>query len=299
MKMLRYGLEGIVVYILFFIFRFMPVDWASAVGGFLGREIGPRLASSRKAVRNIEYALPTLSADERCEIVRGMWDNLGRIFAEYPHLAYLSAERTSIEPIERKEYLEHTDQNIVFIGAHIGNWEVNAASQYMQMDKSIDLTYRAPNNPFVDRLLYNARTLGQKMNAHAKSRTAGRKIIQTLSAGKSVGFLVDQKYNEGLAIPFFGYPAMTNPVFVQLAQKFECPIVPVRCLRLPGRRVKFKMIIEESLQTFNDDGTKRPIDNILMDVHKVLERWITQTPEQWLWLHRRWDSMVFSENTKR
>lgn len=286
MKRLRYHLEAAFLSAIIGFFSLLPAQAASAVGGFIGRNAGPLLAASRKARRNVENALPGLEPDKTARIVAGMWDNLGRVIAEYPHLEALGRDRTRIEGVEHFEKALAENRGAICFGAHLGNWEINPAACLAQTGQAIDLSYRAPNNPHVDRLLARARSLEGKLRAYPKSRSGGKSMMEAVKKGRVLGILIDQKYGEGLSLPFFGREAMTNPFFVQLAQRYRCPLLPVRNIRLGEAR--FRLVVYPPLTLFETDGTPRPVADVIAEAHRLLESWIKESPEQWLWLHRRW-----------
>lgn len=293
MKTLRYAVEALLLHIFFLIFRFMPVDCASSIGGFLGRLIGPRLAASRKAQRNLVLALPDLQEQEQKKIITAMWDNLGRVVAEYPHLEYIARKRTKVQGQDILEKLFSDETGAVFFSAHFSNWEILAPTMLVQFDQELDGTYRAPNNPWTDRLLQKVRSLDGRIKAHAKSRRGGKYLIEAIKNKRFIGMLIDQKYNQGVAVDFFGTAAMTNPVFAQLCQKFDVPLVPVQNKRLGG--VHFEITVYEPLPLFDKKSTARNQEEIIADSHRYLEDWITDNPGQWLWLHRRWDSQKLKD----
>lgn len=274
------------MHILFAFFNILSPTRASNIGGWIGRTIGPKLAASRKARRNILLAMPELNAEQQDHIIAGMWENLGRVIAEYPHLEEISHDHTSIENKGRIASLLETGQPIVFFGGHIANWEVNSTALLTQYDKAITLTYRAPNNPWTEKLLDKARTLDGRLTAFPKSRESGKNILQTLKDGESLGILIDQKYNEGIEVPFFSQPAMTNPIFVQLCQKYKCPLVPVKNVRVEG--CTFKLTPYPPLELFDKNDAPRPIEDVIKEAHTLLEAWIRENPDQWIWVHRRW-----------
>ncbi|MDH5721874.1 MAG: lipid A biosynthesis acyltransferase [Alphaproteobacteria bacterium] len=287
-KSLRYTLEGFGLSLLFYFFKILPPQTASNIGGWLGGTIGPKLAASRKAYHHLSMALPDTTKEEQKKIIRGMWENLGRVIAEYPHLETISREYTTIEGAEIFENLLTRKQPAIFIGPHMANWEVNCMAAYTQLNNPIDITYRAPNNPWTARLLEKARTLNGKLKAYQKSQESGIHIMRAMKENHMIGILIDQKYNEGLEAEFFGMPAMTNPIFVKLCQRFKCPLVPVRNIRQDGCHVKLK--IYDPIPVFDEKGNPREIIDVIEDAHRLLESWITENPEQWMWLHRRWKS---------
>lgn len=286
MKKLRYAAEALLVYILYVIFKMLPAPMASNLGGFLGRSIGPKLSASRKARRHIQIAFPAIKYDQETRILIDMWDNLGRLFAEYPHLKTISEKYTTIENKEIVLNAVNADKPALFIGGHIGNWEINASTTYWQLKQAVDLTFRAPNNPWVAKILAKARTFNGKLNAYPKERESAALLIKAMRNNHSLGILVDQKYNPGVEAEFFGKAAMTNTIFITLAQKFDAPIIPVRCVRNGG--CNFTLHVYEPIPAFHENGNKRDPLDIISDTHALLEKWITEHPAQWIWLHKRW-----------
>ena len=275
MKRLRYACEAALVASLLGLFRILPPQAASNLGGAIGRAIGPRLAVNRRALKHLRASLPGKGDSEYRAIVKGMWDNLGRLFAEYPHLEAIArdhVEFVGMENVTRKD-------PAILIAGHIANWEMAATSFYVR-GMPIDLIYRAPNNPGVDGMLKKWRSLNGKIQTYPKSKAGMRQVVGALSAGHNLGILIDQKYNPGVEAQFFGQPAMTSPAFIQLAQKYKCPVYPVRVERLEG--CKFRVTC---LAAMDISGS---VDNIIVDAHSLLQQWIAERPAQWIWLHRRW-----------
>lgn len=269
-------------------FSILPLDTASALGGWLGRALGPLTHLHRRAREQLQTIFPALTAPEIQQTLRMMWDNLGRTFAEYPHLPQIGRERAPIE--NRANFTREDIQKsaAIFIAGHFANWEVSAAALYAQYGTPLDLVYRAPNNARIDRLLNHHRTLGGILTSMPKSRSGMRAIVGALTHGRKVGILIDQKYNEGVAVPFFGRPAMTTTAFAQLGQKFNCPVYPAQVIRTRGAH--FKIVIYPALNLIADDGAPLPLENIAAAANAMLESWMREHPDQWLWVHRRWSS---------
>lgn len=281
MKNSRYMMEAALLQVAFFLFRCLPPMWASSFGGWLGRTIGPRLAATRKARRHFQRALPDM-AEQTEAVMAEMWDNLGRTFAEYPHLKTLAREEyTQIVGTEHLEPLQNGGNAIIF-GAHFGNWEVAGPAYREQYDVAIHPVFREPNNPKAAKLLDACRKTHDDIGTIPKSRSGARQLLETLKGGKTVGILIDQKYNEGIAVPFFGRDAMTSPAFVQLAQKLDIPLVPVRIDRTKESAC-FTVTLSPPL-----DVKGRAVEDVMKEAHTILEQNIRERPGQWLWLHRRW-----------
>lgn len=290
MKLIRYLFEALFLLILFVISKMLPVHWASNMGGWIGRTVGVRLAASRKALTNIRNAFPDKTDAQAHEILRGMWDNLGRTMMEYPHLAHIGRDRTEI--IGKEILDKYKDSPAILFTAHMANWEVCPIAALTQENFKVTSVYRAPNNPFSDKMLLRARTLNGQLQTIPKSRGGTRELVKALQNNVHIGMLIDQKYNEGIEADFFNQPAMTSPAFVQLAQKFECPLIPLKIERLENAR--FRMTIFDPLEIKG-----RAVDDIVAQAHGLLESWISDRPSEWLWLHRRWNTVknANKENT--
>lgn len=285
-KFLKYWLEAVLVYVLIGFFSILPVDIASSLGGKIAQLIGPFLPPQKKALKNLALAFPDLSLEEHKTILKGMWNNLGRIFAEYPHLTYISKNRIEFENEELIETLKNDNNAAVIIGAHIGNWEIVAPS-CLQQGLEIGLVYRRPNNPYVNNLLDKLRSLKGKIKTFPKSRAGMKDAIEALKQSHHVALLIDQKYNEGIPALFFGKPAMTSPAFIKLSQKFRCPLVLGQVIR--GNGVNFKIKVFNPIATYAMNDEPRDEQEIINEIHRILESWIKEQPEQWLWLHQRWN----------
>jgi KDO2-lipid IV(A) lauroyltransferase len=291
MKQVRYLLEAVVLFLFYGFCALLPPATASNLGGWIGRNLGPRMAVSRKALANVALAFPEKSETERKKIITEMWDNLGRVMAEYPHLERIAKTVT----VTNKNIVDDAvskDEGGIFFGAHQGNWEVNCPTMLVQFGVAPSLTYRAPNNPLSEWLLEKARTMGGRLKAIPKARSSAKDLMNTLKSKNYIGILLDQKYNEGIAADFFGHPAMTNPVAVMLCQKYEAPLIPVQNKRTGP--AQFELTIHPPVALFNDDGSPLPQERVVANTNKILEDWIREEPGQWLWLHRRWNSAGLS-----
>jgi Kdo2-lipid IVA lauroyltransferase/acyltransferase len=273
--------------VLFGIFKFLPLDCASALGGALARGIGPFLGVSKHARRNISRALPGLSETHLAGVVSGMWDNLGRLAAEYPHLRKIRV----FEPGGRVETygLEHVDRavaagrRIIFFSGHLANWEI-ALLAAVQYGIPVAQIYRAGNNPLLDRMI--ARFRGDGAELIPKGTVAARRAITALRRGTHLTLLADQKMNDGIPVPFFGRLAMTAPALAVLALRFDCDVLPARVERVDGAR--FRLTVFPPLALLQSGEPHADAAALMARVNAILESWIRDRPEQWLWVHRRW-----------
>lgn len=280
MKQVRYAIEASLLYLAFGLFKIMGPRAASGFGGLIGRLIGPKLGASKKALNNLRFALPGKTDNEYAMIIADMWDNLGRVIAEFPHLKTIARDHVDIIGLEN---VPRDGKPFVFITAHTANWEAAHVALHVQPKIKFNLTYRLPNNPYIAGLVESCRTVEGQLPMLSKSRAGTRGMVESISEGNPLLILIDQKYNEGVAVPFFGRPAMTSDSFVRLSQKFNAPVIPFRMERLEGCR--FRLTILPALPVAG-----RMPEAVIADAHALLEDWIREKPGQWLWLHRRWDS---------
>ncbi len=285
---LFHPLEAAGAFLVYFFFRLLPLDAASALGGWLGRTIGPRAGVSKRARANLQKALPELSEGEREAIVRGMWDNLGRTAAEFPHLermnVYDPGGPVEVTGAEWVDQLREDGEPGFFFSGHFGNWEIVS---YGATQRGVPLhrVYRSANNRMVEWLYRRGRAAVE--GALIPKGPAGVKdLLRLLRSGQHLGMLVDQKMNDGIPVPFFGMDAMTAPALADLAIRFKCPVIPARVVRLRGAR--FRLEIFPPLEMADTGDRKADTLESMRRVNALMEQWVREHPEQWLWLHNRW-----------
>src|SRR6266436_7997221 len=282
-----YRLQAWGAAICFGAFGLLSLDWASAIGGWLARHVGPFLGISKRARLNLRRALPELSEIEIERVITGMWDNLGRVAAEYPHLreirVFEAGGRVETHGFEHMDRAVAAGRRTIIFSGHIANWEIGllAAVQY---GISVAQIYRAANNPLVDRMITRFR--GDAGELIPKGTVAARRAIAVLRRGAHLTMLADQKMNDGIPVPFFGRPAMTASALAALALRFECDVLPARVERLDGAR--FRLTIFPPLPLPRSGEPHADAAALVAQVNATLEGWIRDRPEQWLWVHRRW-----------
>jgi KDO2-lipid IV(A) lauroyltransferase len=280
-------LEAAGAALLFGALGLLPIDWASALGGAVARRTGPFLGISKRARINLSRAFPGLGEAEIEQIIAGMWDNLGRVAAEYPHLReiriFAPGGRVETHGLEYVDRAVAAGRRMIIFSGHIANWEI-AALAAVQRGITVTQIYRAPNNPLVDRLI--ARFRGDQGEYIPKGATAARRAFAALHRGEHVTMLADQKLNEGIPVPFFGRPAMTATALALLALRFDCDVLPVRVERRRGAR--FRLTVFPPLPLPRTGNQDADVAALTATVTGVLESWIRERPEEWLWVHRRW-----------
>ncbi|MDP6343930.1 MAG: lysophospholipid acyltransferase family protein [Alphaproteobacteria bacterium] len=288
---IRHRLEYYAVRALAALFTALPLAWASALGGWLGRCLGRLLPESGVAANNLRRALPDLDAPARRTIIIGVWENLGRTAAEVAHLPHFSltdgwptAGQIEVVGTENLEAALAAGKGTLLLGAHLANWELPAVACYL-LQRPMHVIYRTANNPLIDQWIRDRRAFGN-LTALPKGRAAGRGVLELLQRGETVGMLVDQKMNDGIPVPFFGRPAMTAPALAHLVLRQGATAVPVRCERLGG--AGFRITYYPALQAIDSGDRQADVAALMGQVNALLESWIRERPEQWLWPHRRW-----------
>ena len=294
---LQFRLEAAAARAALALVRALPPVAASNLFGAIARRIGPMLPVSRVAEANLRLALPDLDAGQRRCVVRGVWDNLGRVTAELPHLDWLSA--TAAGPGWEVAGQEILDQIIaaggpaIFFSGHLANWELLSTIPN-RSGLPLASFYRAAANPLVDAIIqgWRQRAAGHAVVQFAKGAPGARGALAHLRAGGFLGMLVDQKMNDGIAVPLFGRPAMTAPAAAAFALRYRCPLVPGHIERLGPCR--FRLVVEPPLALPNSGDRLADVAALTATMNGCLERWIRQHPEHWLWLHRRWPKEFYS-----
>lgn len=295
MRRIRYFLEALGLAVALALLRPLSPEAASNLGGWVGRTIGPRLRVSERARRNLRLAMPELSAHRVEEIVAGMWDNLGRVAAEYPHLGRIcdpTSGRVVWQDMDPVRALRDSGGAGILCSAHIANWEIMPVTAACN---GIDMTIivREPNNPFIRSAVDRMRGVAGGGRT-PKGEAGAKKSIGVLRSGRVLGILFDQKLNRGLSVPLFGIDAMTAAAPAQLALRFRCPLIPVRIERTGPAR--FRLNAHAPL-TLPDTGDKqKDTEQLTRRLNEILEDWIRARPEQWFWLHRRWPDEAYEDD---
>ena len=285
MKIVKYFLEFIFIVILFIIFKILGFKLASNMGGYIGKKIGPLFRSKQTILTNIRNALPSANKADLELIIQSMWENYGRILAEYVFLKDFRKEKLNdYLEIEGKEHLNKvrdSNEQVVFVSGHFNNFELMA----MQIEKSgINLAaiYRPLNNIFLNGIMEKIRKKYICKNQIKKGRSGTRELLKSFNNKNSIALMIDQRVSEGEKSNFFGQDAFTTTIPAQLVKKFGCKIVPIHIERY--NNFYFKMKVEEPIN-YNKDSS---IDEITLSLNKLLENMILKNPGQWIWSHNRW-----------
>jgi Kdo2-lipid IVA lauroyltransferase/acyltransferase len=275
--------------------RLFPPDKLADFSAWLLRTLGPWVPENKIGRANLVAAFPEKSPAEIDQILRGVWDNLGRLGAEFAQLDRIwdwdpahpdRINRIVItrEQIDRYMTLANDGKPALVFAAHLANWELPAicAATY-KLDSAV--LYRRPNIKALDDWITQTRAthMGEIIST---SLDAPVKIADALTRGAHVGMLVDQYYVRGVEVTFFGRRTNANPLLARLARHFNCPIHGTRIVRLPGN--SFRAELSDEIAPVRDANGDIDIAGTMQAIMNVIEGWVREHPEQWLWLHRRW-----------
>jgi Kdo2-lipid IVA lauroyltransferase/acyltransferase len=265
-------------------------DFAS----WLMRTVGPWLPEHRIGRANLAAAYPDMP-DTECErILRGVWDNLGRVGAEFAHLDRLwdydpehpghGRIEFSARSLELFLQLRDDGKPALIFAAHLANWEMPALAAACYGLPSAIL-YRRPSIGDVDRLVRELRTISMG-TLIPTGLDAPLKAAQALERGEHVGMLADQYALLGVEVTFFGRRTKANSLIARLARHIDCPIHGVRVIRMPNHR--FRLEVSEAVVPVRGPAGGIDVAATMQAITDVIEGWVREHPEQWLWPHRRW-----------
>ena len=285
MKIIKYFFEFIFVSIFFLIFKFIGYKNASNLGHIFGKKLGPLFRSNSKIQNNLKNSNIGNSQKDREIIIENMWGNYGRILSEYMFLKQFKKDNFNqfleIKGLDFLKDIKKKNERVVFVSGHFNNFELMA----MEIEKAgINLCaiYRPLNNPFLNILMEKIRKNYICKNQIKKGRSGTRSLLNLFKENFSVALMIDQRVSEGENISFFNRLAKTTTIPAQLAKKYDCKIVPVYIERY--KQSYFKLSFEEPIKFDNNLS----IEQISLELNKILEKMILRNPDQWIWSHDRW-----------
>ena len=286
MKNIKYLFQFICVIFLFGIFKIIGLKNSKYLSGNILTLLGPMFRSKKIIFSNLSKAFPNLNDLEKERILKKMWFNYGRIFAEYMFIKDFRNNSKEFNKIivENPEILEKIktySQPVIFISGHFNNFELMA----MEIEKSgIDLAavYRPLNNRFINPIMENIRKKYICKKQIKKGLTGTKELLLNFKKGTSIALMIDQRVSQGIQCDLFGQKALTTTIPAQFVKKFSAKIVPVYIER--NNNKYFKIYFQNPLE-FPKDAN---IETITTKLNKLLENMIIKNPEQWIWSHNRW-----------
>jgi KDO2-lipid IV(A) lauroyltransferase len=275
-----------------FLSRQFPVDVVSDFGSWLARKLGPLSSAHRVAEANLRVVFPHAPDAEIARLLDAQWGETGRWFVEFLILDRIVAEpgRVEVEGAERLAALAEGGGQAVLISGHFSTFEVMSAT-IVRAGVRCQITYREANNPYVDRRIAEIRRRYGVTLFAPKGTDGARALLRALARGESVALMNDQKFNGGVAAPFFGLAAYTAPGPASFALRFGIPIQPMSVQR--REKARFKVIVHEPFRLTDTGNREADIRAGVMRINAFMEERILARPTEWFWVHRRWPNELY------
>ena len=273
--------------------RALGLERASSLGGRLLRTLGPMTKVHRTVLRNLTLAFPDMDPAARERLAMDQWDQTGRTFAELTMMDRLTPASGRIEIVgaERLEAIRKSGRPVVFVSGHFANFELMPAV-ILAAGIPCQISYRATNNPYVDRQIRENRArYGVKLFA-PKGGDGARELLAGLQRGESVALMNDQKFSEGPEVEFFGHPVNAASGPSRLALRFGTVLQPMSVTRLPG--VRFRLTVHEPIELVASGDRSADIARGVQAVTTFVEDRVREHPVDWFWVHKRWPRDVYS-----
>jgi KDO2-lipid IV(A) lauroyltransferase len=287
----RHRVEFILVWLIIHFHRLLPRSISRLLGGFVGWLAYVSLGRLRRVgIRNLELALPELSKEERNEILRTEYRNLGWQLAEFCLMPKYTLEYASqfIRYQGLKHYIAARDRGkgVLVLTGHLGAWELSSFYHSLA-GYPMGLVIRRLDNPLVDDLVNRIRCLHGNRVLHKDDFARG--LIAAMRAGETVGILMDTNMTppQGVFVPFFGIQACTASGLARVALKTGAAVLP-GFLLWDDAEQKYVLRFSPELELVETGDAEADAVENTARFTGILEEVIRQYPSQWLWMHRRW-----------
>ena len=285
MNRIKYFFQSLIIIILFLLFKILGIKISSYIGGKLFELIGPFFRSKELIDKNIRRAFPNIDQDRLTSINSSMWNNYGRVFAEYMFIKDYRNNNLKnniiIEGDEILKDLKEKNKKVIFISGHFSNFELMA----MQIEKfgiKLAAIYRPLNNIFLNSIMERIRKKYICKNQIKKGIGGLKELVKLNKRGYSTALMIDQRVSEGSKINFFNEKAFTTTIPAQLVKRFNVSVVPIFIERFDN--IKFKMTVYTPIDFAKEDS----IDDITESLNGIIEKMIIKNPKYWIWSHNRW-----------
>ena len=285
MKNLKYFIQFVFVILSFTIFKVLGPNLSSNISGKIFEKIGPLFRSKKIILSNIRKVIPNINTENEKKIINSMWNNYGRVFAEYIFIKNFRTgnlkSNINIEGQEILDKIKNNNKQVVFISGHLSNFELMALS-LEKNNIQLAAIYRPLNNIFLNPIMEKIRKKYICRKQIKKGIGGLKKLIKLKKNNFSTALMIDQRVSEGILSDFFKEKALTTTIPAQLVKKFNIPVVPVYIQRI--KQMNFKIKIKDPIFF----SKERSIQEITDELNIELEKMIIQNPEQWIWSHNRW-----------
>jgi KDO2-lipid IV(A) lauroyltransferase len=285
MKNIKHFIQFIIIISFFLIFKLIGLRLSIIISGKFVKLFGPLFRSKKIIRNNLLKAMPDLNNNQINTISKNMWENYGKILAEYIFIK--DFRKTNLENkihVEGQKILDDIKKEgkpVIFISGHFSNFELMA----MHIEKSgVELAaiYRPLNNKFLNFIMEKIRKKYICKNQIEKGLSGTKKLLSFFRKNTSIALMIDQRVSEGIKSNFFKHKAYTTTIPAQFIKKFNCKVVPIHIER--KNNFDFKLTVYDPIKYTQEDT----IDSITFKLNTIIEKMILKNPEQWIWSHNRW-----------
>ena len=269
MKYIKYFIQFFLTIFSFLIFKILGPYLSSNISGKLFELIGPFFRSKEIIHTNLKRGIPNINSEKLDNITRLMWNNYGRLFAEYMFIKDFRygklSKKIQIQGQDILDEIKKSKKQVVFVSGHFSNFELMA----MCLEKTgIELSaiYRPLNNIFLNGIMEGIRKKFICKYQIKKGIGGLKKLISLKKNNFSTAMMIDQRVSEGILSNLFNKEALTTTIPAQLVKKFNIPVVPVYIERI--KDLNFKIVIHDPILFSNEDSIK----NITLKLNQILER---------------------------
>ena len=286
MRPIKYFFQFSGIIFLFVIFRIIGLRVSKIISSFIFKKIGPLFRSRKISEKNLSIVFPQFNELQKDKIRNLMWENYGKIFAEYIFIKkfrndFRFSKKIIVENQHLIEKIKIKKKPVIFISGHFNNFELMA----MYLEKAgIDLAaiYRPLNNYFLNPIMENIRRKYICKKQIKKGISGTKELLREFKNGSSIALMIDQRVSEGVKSNLFNREALTTTIPAQFIKKFGAEVVPIYIERLVDDN--FKLKIFNNIK-FSENET---VEEITLKLNGILEKMILTNPEQWIWTHNRW-----------
>jgi len=277
-----------------FLSRIFPIDAVSNFGSWVARRLGPLTGPNRVALTNLRIAFPDASQAEIDRLLDAQWGEFGRWAAEFSVLDRIVADPSRIEVIgaERLAEIREAGKPVVFFSGHFSSMELMSAAI---LHAGIDcwITGRDTNNPYVNAAIRKSRRRYGVVKFAPKGARGTRELLRALGRGESVALMTDQKFNGGVAAPFFGVTAHTAPGAATFALRFGLPLQPMSVRRKTDEDARYQVIVHEPIWLENTGDRDADVEAGVRRINAFIEARVRERPHEWFWVHKRWPNETY------
>lgn len=289
-RWLKYRAEYYLLYLVFKMFGHVKIQTTSNICGFFGRWIIKFICvlsgHHKRALASLSLCFPSKTLEEKQRIMNKFYEGTGRFIGEYINQDQMDEKYFSenVEVINGEILDKYFESGFFAISGHFGNWEIG--HKYFQMrNHTLSAIYKKQGNALIE-----GKFIAKKRPIELihKSSLAMKQVVHLIREKKIIAILLDQRDAKGERFDFFGRGAKTGVAIQRLSLKYNYPMIGIKCLRKRDDPNKFKIVISRVFDVERTGDLSEDTKNLTKETLRELEAWITEDPEQWIWIYNRW-----------